>query len=531
MARIPNEPQDPAPPDAKPPRMRVIESTPVRYDTATEARLCSSLMADVTTWSAVEGLVRAEHFWDAALGHVFSAIEALHGQGTNPWPPQVVDELRRAQLLEVVGGAGAVETLADSYEPGSRQRSADDARLIAHYARSRRFLAVAEDLKAVAARADHDGALEVLQRATEQLAPESDIGSSWMEVDIGALLEAGLERIKPTMLARDDDECLIYPGKTHAFNAEPEAGKSFLACWLCAERIAAGEHALYIDFEDDANEVIGRMMAMGVSRADVTERFHYVRPDEAFDLVSRSRILDLINRFNLSIAVLDGLAEAMVMNGWDENLNSDIAKFLNALPRFLERHGIAVVMIDHLVKDKAQQGRYARGGAHKLAGISGAAYKLEVVSSLAVGKVGKVKLSVVKDRPGWVRRCAVGSRSGFVEIASNHDGSHVAIVIEAPKAVEAGGEFLPTSYMEKVSRWLENVEEPQSKRAIRDAIEGDNKWIDLAITKLLEHGYIVNEGTGSRSAFRSIETYTFASENTANRSAPADEIAERRDLD
>ena len=48
----------------------------------------------------------------------------------------------------------------------------------------------------------------------------------------------------------------------------------------CAEAIRGGGDALYIDFEDGAEEVFTRMLALGVDRAALTAHFLYVRPDE-----------------------------------------------------------------------------------------------------------------------------------------------------------------------------------------------------------------------------------------------------------
>lgn len=513
MARTPNEPQDPAPPEARPRGLRVIDATPVRFDLATEARLLSSLMADVTTWPAVEGTVRAEHFWGPSNAHIFAAVEGLHAKGRNPWPPQVIDELRQAGLLEVVGGAGAIEALATAYEPGGRYRSADDARLIAHYSRSRKFLAVAEDLRNAASRADHDAALSLLQRAGEDLAEEAELAASWKPVDVGAILESGLEPVLPSMLERTDGHCLLYPGRTHAFNAEPEACKTWIALWVCAEEIIARHHVLYVDFEADAESVLERLIACSVDAELVAEFFHYVRPDDPFDIAARARIVEACTKFSPTIAVLDGVAEVMAMNAWDENSNTDIAAFLNALPRLLEMQGAAVLMIDHLVKDKANQGRYARGGAHKLAGISGAAYMLEVVRPFGRGTVGRVKLTVTKDRPGWVRRIARGSVVADVELVSTDQGNTVVVELNPPAGEDQPLWDGPTHCMDAVLTFLV---ERSGQEYTQNRVETELREMDLsyraktvrdALAKLVASGQVaVRNGPNRSRLYRATTT-------------------------
>ena len=91
-------------------------------------------------------------------------------------------------------------------------------------------------------------------------------GSTWMPVDIAPILAGnGSLEPAPTMLARADGRHLIYRAKVHSYNGEPECGKGWLSLLACAERLDAGEHVAYIDFEDEAAVAITRLRALGVS--------------------------------------------------------------------------------------------------------------------------------------------------------------------------------------------------------------------------------------------------------------------------
>lgn len=501
--------------------MRAVnEIEAVLYDAEVERRVLAAIMAtpDVV-WPAVEGAVRPQDFYTVRHGHIYAAIESLCARGQNPWEHHVIDELRRSEILEAAGGRDAVTTIAESYQPGSAKAAADDARLVASFARARAFGTYAEQLRLAAARNDAPAALRILREATEATA-HAEAAPTWAPVDVEAVLAGGIVPVVPMQLAREDGECLLYPGKVHAFNAEPESGKSWLAMAACRETLAAGDHVLYLDFEADVESVLERMSALGAAPRALGERFHYVRPDDPFDVAARARLSEVLTTHNPALAVIDGVAEVMALNGWDENANADIAAFLNALPRLLERQGCTVVLIDHVVKDSKTRGRYARGGAHKLAGISGATYRLEAVRPFARGQVGMAKVIVTKDRPGWVRRLAVGDKVAEFELASSDDGESVTVTLRGPQsALGSDGEFRPTGYMERVSRELETASAPLSGSAVRRFVAGKKPVIDAALRCLVAEGYAAAEpGPRNAQLHRSVRPFREDAEAVENES-------------
>lgn len=226
--------------------------------------------------------------------------------------------------------------------------------------------------------------------------------SSWGTVDLGSILNGDYTPLVPTILRRNDDRCLIYPGKTHSMHGEPESGKSLVMQYVCSDEIGKGHHVLYVDFEDAGREVVNRLIAFGAQRDSIREFFHYVRPNDPY--VRDDPAWQAVLKIPVTLAVLDGVTESMTANGLELNDNKDVAKWQRMLPNYIvEKTGAAVVSIDHVSKSADSRGRTAIGGQHKMAGLSGAAYVVEPIEPLGKGKRGTVSLRLAKDRLGEVR--------------------------------------------------------------------------------------------------------------------------------
>ncbi len=186
--------------------------------------------------------------------------------------------------------------------------------------------------------------------------------SSWGPVDLEPILKGDADpEPPPGMLARTDGEFLLYGGKVHLCAGEPEGAKGWLAMKACSERIAAGDHVLYIDFEDEAAAAVDRLTALGVHVDAIAERFHYVRPDEPLDDAGRAAIEYVLATFRPTLAVIDGLTDALAIHGVDLRDNTEVANWMRDLPQGLRRRGIAVFLNDHVVKDGDARGATRSG--------------------------------------------------------------------------------------------------------------------------------------------------------------------------
>lgn len=362
-------------------------------------------------------------------------------------------------------------------------------RNVKRWTRRRRTLEIAEQLRQGAL---HDHPLEGILAQIEGLATEEKIDTTtWHELPLLGVLEGDTEDDQPTMLVRDDGACLLYPGRVHVFAGEPESGKTWLALHACAEQISIGRHVIYIDFEDTIIGVIGRLVALDVDPQRILALFHYIRPAEPLGPEGRHALAELLIRTTPPLVVLDGLTEALTLHGLALESNRDVAAFLELVPRFVARQGPAVVIIDHVTKDKEQRGRWAIGAQHKLAGVDGVSYGLEVVDPVVRDGDGLVRLVVAKDRPGHVRRAAADRKvAGEIHTTSEKDLLTVEIV--TPGGQNGRGDWRPTELMERVSRWLE-IHPGASRKAVEDSVTGKHAWVRRALQLLVDDGHATVE--------------------------------------
>ncbi|CAN5743549.1 hypothetical protein BH18ACT15_BH18ACT15_11890 [soil metagenome] len=213
----------------------------------------------------------------------------------------------------------------------------------------------------------------------------------------------------PELLTRTDGQPLLYPGKLHWFQGEPESGKTFAALAAVAEALNAGRTVLFVDFEDSRTSVVGRLEAMSAD----TSRLVYIRPtepleDKGFEDVNR--LMELAP----TVVVLDGVAEAMAIHGLDPIRAMDTATFVHEILDRFRDPSVTTIVIDHVARGDAGKGRYAYGSQHKLASVDGAAYRFEVVQPFSREQGGAARIDVAKDRPGFVRSFALDKQHAGV---------------------------------------------------------------------------------------------------------------------
>lgn len=485
-------------------RARTAAALEVPHDHDAEAALLGAAMANPDATSLVLQLVDHADLHLSSHQAVHHAISTLHADGVVPTPVTVADQLGTDGLDRIGGRNRLIDLQTAAYEGTTGLGSLPGlAAVIARHAHHRRLLAGTLDLQQAITTGDPTRVSAAITDLLDRAGPTTSTTSSWDAQDLTGLTNGGITRPTPTMLPMDDDEHhLLYPGKIHAFNAESESGKSWLALWACAIEIAAGHHTLYIDFEDDAPGVTDRLLDLGLTAQEIVDRFHYVRPDEAHDAQAAAALQALIDTHQPTLAILDGVTEALVMNGWSINDNDDAAAFAVRILRPIADAGPAVVLIDHLPKDKDTQGSHAIGAQHKKAFITGAAYKLDVREAFGRGRTGKARLTVTKDRPGAIRGwCVSGKVAGDFILSSTPDGDLKIHLQRADEQHPGENPFRPTHLMEMVSNELIRAGDAPSKSALQTRIPGRRKPTFQAIDALIDEGFITVE-PGPRGATR-----------------------------
>jgi hypothetical protein len=428
----------------------------------------------VTTWTLLAGLNGAHP--DRARGLLDRLIETR--------------ELRPGYL----DGPYIAECLQACTTPAGAPQY---ARVVRRHARRRRMIeALTRGLQQVTTATDEDvdapgyltmAALEaVLDTGVEHQTP-----TTWEPLppdDVRRLLAGEEIDPPPTILPRADGQCLIYPQRVHVFAGEPGSGKTFLACVAIAAELAAGRRAAMVDFEDRAAGVYSRLRGLGCTEDQLVSLFRYSRP--RLPLSDRARRHLELAISGASLVVIDGVTEAMTLEGLKPIDISDVATFYSRLPRMVADHGPAVVLIDHVPKDKETRGHWAIGSQHKVAGVDGCTYVLETIDKFGRGKHGLAKVMVGRDRPGHIEGYALGRQVAVFSLDAT-DPAHLLHELRVPEAVpvDEHGERRPTGYMGKVNLWL--LQNPGSRREeIVKGVGGKAEYVKLAINALAREGWI-----------------------------------------
>jgi hypothetical protein len=325
---------------------------------------------------------------------------------------------------------------------------------------------------------------------------------SWQPVDLEPVLTGTYQPPTPTVGSRDDGVGLFYPGRVHSISSESEAGKTWLALYAALIELGRGNFVVYLDFEDDENGVVGRLMALGATPQEIRDRFVYIKPEDSIEaLGNREDLTEVLGDTKPSLCVLDGVTEAMTLHGLEMKDNTDVARFGKLLPRWIADYGPASVALDHVTKDKETRGRYAIGGAHKLNGINGAAYMLQNRQPFGAEVTGRSGVYIAKDRPAQLRRHALPAAEGlhwFADlVVKSHDITFAEPSLYPPKPKTDGGGNRPTHVMAKVSRILTENKTGLSKNAIENLAKGNASVVRTAIELLVAEGSVAVEKRGA----------------------------------
>ena len=460
-----------------------------------------------TTYPAIETvatILRPGDFWRPHNETIYSAIAQMHANGEPIDPITVAARIPPAELKKV-GGAVYLHDLVANLPIAA---NADHyAEIVRDKARRRRHIAAAQKALNTARNGkDQDldnlatSIYETVDAIVADQGPTTHTPTTWAPVDLEPVLAGEYLDPPPTMLTRVDGIALFYDHAVHTVSGESESGKTWLTLLAALQLAQTGENVVFLDFEDRADRVIGRLLALGATPQQIRDHFKYIRPDRPLDDNGRTQLSPHLTGTRL--VILDGVTEAMTSHGFDLNSNADSASFQNLLPRWICDHGPAVAMIDHVVKDKERQDRFALGAQHKLAGIDGAAYIVKMLQPFGRGKRGLARVEIAKDRPGHVRGQAHGKT--IAEFTLDATASDLVLIAHlmppGEQSGRAGETFEPTILMEKISRAIQ-LTPGLSKNAIENLTNGKATTKRLALELLITRGY-VDAQTGKNRAIQ-----------------------------
>jgi replicative DNA helicase len=246
---------------------------------AEESLLGAMLLSRDAIAAAVE-LCGADDFYKPAHGHVYEAVCSLYGQGEPADPVTVADELRRAGLLDAIGGPATLISLqANTPATANAGRY---ARIVEEHALLRRLIGVANEI-AELGYAVPDDVEAVVDRAESMVFEVAERRVADTLKPLHALLTESLDRLEalydrgqsitgvPTgYLDLDERLSGLQPSNLIIVGARPAMGKTSFALGIAAHAaMEAHVPVLVFSLEMSHAEITSRLLC-AEARVDAT---------------------------------------------------------------------------------------------------------------------------------------------------------------------------------------------------------------------------------------------------------------------
>jgi hypothetical protein len=252
--------------------------------------------------------------------------------------------------------------------------------------------------------------------------------------------------------------------------------KTWFALILTKAELDAGKPVCWVDLDAmGAGAMLQRLELLGVTHTQIHDSFHYIEPTEMLDPHKISELQTLIHNQGVRMFVIDAFNPILNLHGLDPNSNTDIETFWRTIAAPIAQAGAAPVLLDHVVKNADNRGKYSTGSERKASGVDGVHLGFKLLEPLRKGGTGRTLLSVHKDRPGYLPRPALG------RLILDATGDHITYQIEPDQSHSEDGRFRPTVLMEKVSTYLELSGTSATGSEIEKSVTGNAKALRTAI--------------------------------------------------
>ncbi len=288
------------------------------YNLQAEESLLGAMLLSKDAVAAAAELVTADDFYKPGHGHIYDAISTLTARGEPVDPVTVADELRRADLLEVAGGAAGLLSL-QANTPATSNASRY-ARIVEEHALLRRLIAVAGEISELGYSLPEDvtKAIDTAESMVYDLSQHRITDST---AELSDLLGPTLGRIE-VLHDRGDaitgtptgftelDQLLggLQPEALIVVGARPAMGKTAFALGIAAHAaMTGGKPVLYFSLEMGRLELSQRLLC-AEARVD-SSRIRSGRLDEN----DWSKITSAVGRLGDAPIWLDDNAQVSIM--------------------------------------------------------------------------------------------------------------------------------------------------------------------------------------------------------------------------
>jgi replicative DNA helicase len=241
------------------------------HDVAAEESLLGAMLLSRDAIAAAVESCQPDNFYKPAHGHIFEAIESLYAQGEPADPVTVADELRRADLLDAVGGIPSLISL-QANTPATTN-AGRYARIVGEHALLRRLIGVAgeiaeigyampDDVEAAVDRAEAMVFEVAERRVTDTLMPLRDLLSESLD-RLEALYGRGesITGVPTGYIDLDERLSGLQKSALYIVGARPAMGKTAFALGIAAHAsMDAGHPVLFFSLEMSHSEITQRLL-------------------------------------------------------------------------------------------------------------------------------------------------------------------------------------------------------------------------------------------------------------------------------
>lgn len=286
---------------------------------------------------------------------------------------------------------------------------------------------------------------------------------------------------------------LLYSGRVNAVYGTHTAGKTWTALYLSLLNAEAGGRTLFIDYEDSAEGLAARCMAMDPK---LPSSVMYHGPSDVMTAASLAPVVELRG---VTLVVIDSTGESMAASGYDSNSEKDVTAWFTDVPDGIAALGPAVLLLDHVAK-KQDGTPMPVGSFRKSAAITGAQFSLENKAGFSRSQAGWSLLTCTKDRNGYFATGEVVGRVDFVPA----DGDMQVSLRRGEQVVRSAVDRMQQAILDYVRERMATVHgrldddgEAMDGRPnitqIRNNVKGDNTKIKEAVDRLVERGHLAQE--------------------------------------
>ena len=302
------------------------------------------------------------------------------------------------------------------------------------------------------------------------------------------------------ILEREDGASVLYASRFSSIHGEPGCGKSWLALIAAGEAMRKGGRCAWMDAEDRPATVADRSRPLGLIE-------HVTRP-EHFRFFNSA---DLVEVEDLTAGALAWLMDAkdpryslVVIDSCESfGCPSDGANVRPWITKFIEpwrQSDVAVLLLDHIPKRKADRPPGPIGSQHKRACIDGAALRC-IGNPWTKTEGGSITLVCEKDRPGDL---PAGLGRAVATLAGTWDDRGAfSWKLAAPKTESGIDEDKVTAVLDAIkASWPDGI---QGTRRIQDASGMRRAEVLEAVAELVKDGTVIREQHGRGFTYRASE--------------------------